>query len=40
MSSLLLSFTQKTTIQNVSEDTEAVLCDSKYASEQCKHYFK
>ena len=33
MSCLLLSFTQKTTILNVSEDTDDVLCEFKYASE-------
>jgi hypothetical protein len=40
MSCLLLSFTQKTTLLNVSEDTDAVHCGSKYANEQCKHYLK
>jgi hypothetical protein len=40
MSCLLLRFSLKKTVLNVSQDSKAVLCESKYASEQWKHYLK
>ena len=37
---LLLSFSQKTSLLSVSQDTDAVLCEFNYASEKSKHYLE